>query len=143
MSITLTSAEQTKVTNLWGATYLKRASNPETASPSAINWTAVDTAVEATIADFARRGYTFGQDSIEVLYHCILFLTPRINWSTELKELSTEHGTKYPFRQTQVWGSVSQAGVEVNDRKAFSQDNLDRLDQIRARPGHDQGRGNV
>lgn len=131
------------MTHLWGALYLKRASNPETASPSAINWTAIDTAVEQTIADFARRGYTFTQDAIEVLYHCVLFLTPRINWSTELKEMAADRDRNYPNRQTAVWGSVSKAAVDVDDRKAFTDDNLAALDQIRTRPGKDQGRGNV
>lgn len=140
MSITLTATEQSALTALHGANTLKRATNPEGAATS-VNWTTAGFGVEACIAAFSRRGYTLGQDNIEVLYFAILWITPRPIWSPELKAMNDEWEQKYPQRWPVVVGSGDDE--DVNDRKAFTQDNLDRLDKIRRRPGFDQPRGNV
>lgn len=142
MTITLTGTEQTKLTQLHGLAVLKRATNPE-GTASAVDWDAAGTGVEACIAAFARNGYNFGQDNIEVLFYSILWMTPRVSWSPELKAMHQEFTDKYPQRFMTAASTGNASADDVDTRKAFTDDNLSDLDRIRSRPGHDQGRGNV
>lgn len=143
MSITLTTAEITKLKHLHGEVALKQATNPQ-ATASAIDEDVLATGVEAMIAKFARRGYDFGQSSIEVLTFAILTITPMLNRPPELDKLEDMWDRDYPFRWPSGAATVAETeGTDVNDHKAFTTDNLNALDRIRSRPGHDQPRGNV
>lgn len=142
MTLTLTATEKTKLQALHGPNTLKRATNPEAAA-TAIDWDVAAVGVEAAIAAFARRGYSLGQDDIEVLYYSILWIQPRPTWSGELKDMNAEWEGKYPQRWAQAISSGSVSGEDVDDRKSFTETNLNKLDKIRRRPGHDQARGNL
>ena len=143
MAITLTAAQIQTLTDLHGLETLKRSTNPEASAAGGIVQTVLATGVEAAVAAFERRGHSLGQGSIEVLFYAILWITPRTSWSPELKLMDEEWKASFPFRWGNASSAQSSSGEDVDSHKAFTQDNLDRLDKIRFRPGHDQPRGNA
>ena len=130
----ITDATVTKLKELHGEKYLQGVTNRSSnTKPTSIDEDVLETAVEAAEAWFARRGYSLTRSDIEVLGYVDLWARPRNLWSkAERNRWGEMHDLYPPVLGTTASTSAIAPGGE-NDRRHFTDDDLNELDQIRSR----------
>ena len=137
----LKAATIASLKRLHGEPFLKRVTNPE-ASGASVDEDVLNTAIDTAIRWFARLGYDFDETSPELQYYSVLFMQPRTLWSEEMKELAAERDDIY-VHQFVSPSSTSIAAGGTDDRRHFSDKQLDALDKIRRGAQKPGARGNL
>lgn len=139
----LSTTTRAKLVHLHGTQHLLQVTNPDTQSPSAIDYDALETAVEVAEAWFARRGYALTRADVELLAWADLWARPENIWGKDEKAKAERLERMYPQVLGSVVGSTAIASGDEGDRRAFTSAKLKRLDRMHSRGTRPQPGGDL
>lgn len=144
----LTAESRTAITDFYGVADLVELSNFRTEAdldvtdPGDIVWEPIERWASKCIAWFKNRGRNFDQTSDEVRFNVALF-RPTARLSAAEQKAFERLEADFPFVRRAVSSSTSVAAGADGDRRKFSDDQLNALDDVAETRGRErrQGRG--